>query len=84
MLPVSRLTFFDGSRELAERLALEDAEQDVIEDIDGWKGDPAQQFYVKLRRNEDYIWEPWSQVFSESVPFEQFCSRCCSCTDRVA
>jgi len=75
VLPVSRLTLFDGSRELAERLALEDAEQDVIEDIDGWKGDPAQQFYVKLRRNEDYIWEPWSQVFSESVPFEQFCSR---------
>ena len=39
--PVDRLTLFTGNVSQAERLALEDADQEVIEAIDGWRGDPS-------------------------------------------
>ena len=48
VLPVDRLTLFNGSKENAERLALEDAEQDVIENIDGWKGDSTTSYFAVL------------------------------------
>ena len=70
---------FTGTPDQAERLALEDADQEIIEGIDGWRGDPDQrrtmEFYVKFRTNQDYTWEPWSEDLSASIPFEQYCLR---------
>jgi hypothetical protein len=79
VLPVDRLSLFVGSDAQAERLALEDAEQDVIESIDGWRGDPAyrtsMEFWVKFRTNNDFVWHPWSEDFADSLPYEQYCQR---------
>ena len=79
VFPVDRLSLFTGNEEQAKRLALEDADQDVIEHIDGWRGDPAfrttLEFFVKFRTNEDYIWLPWNDDFAESLPYEQYCNR---------
>jgi hypothetical protein len=51
---------------------LEDADQEIIENIDGWRGDPAfrrsMEFFVKFRTNEEYVWLPWSEDFADSVP----------------
>jgi hypothetical protein len=79
VLPVDRLSLFVGSDAQAERLALEDAEQDVIESIDGWRGDPSHrttlEFWVKFRTNSDYVWLPWNEDFADSLPYEQYCLR---------
>ena len=76
---VERLTLFTGTPDQADRLALEDADQEVIEGIDGWRGDPehrrTMEFFVKFRTNQDYVWEPWSEDLSASIPFEQYCIR---------
>ena len=79
VLHVERLALFSGTEEQAVRLALEDADQDVIENIDGWRGDPAfrrsMEFFVKFRTNNDYVWLPWSEDFADSLPYEQYCQR---------
>ena len=76
--PVERLTLFTGTLSQAERLALEDADQEVIESI-GWRGDPSHrrtmEFFLKFRTNADYTWEPWSEDLSASIPFENYCLR---------
>ena len=45
---VDRLTLFTGNVSQAERLALEDADQEVIEAIDGWRGDPSHRRTIWL------------------------------------
>ena len=76
---VDRLTLFTGNMSQAERLALEDADQEVIEAIDGWRGDPSHrrtmEFLVKFRTNAEYTWEAWSENLSASGPFEHYCLR---------
>ena len=76
---MDRLTLFTGNVSQAERLALEDADQEVIEAIDGWRGDPSHrrtiEFLVKFRTNAEYTWEPWSEDLSASIPFENYCVR---------
>jgi len=79
VFPVDRLSLFTVNENQAKCLALEDADQDVIEHIDGWRGDPAfrtsLEFFVKFRTNEDYIWLPWNDDVAESLPYEQYCNR---------
>ena len=74
-----RLTLFTGNMSQAERLALEDADQEVIGAIDGWRGDPSHrrtmEFLVKFRTNAEYTWEAWSENLSASGPFEHYCLR---------
>ena len=73
---VDRLTLFSGTREEAERLAMEDANQYVIRSINAYRGDPetrtSMQFEITWEDGET-SWRTWDRDLFNSVPYEQFC-----------
>jgi hypothetical protein len=79
VLPVDRLSLFTGTVEQARRLALEDKDQDVIDYIDAYRGDPEQrttmEFHLKFLSEDEPRWYTWSKDLAESVPYEQYCQR---------
>jgi len=75
-LLVERVKLFNGTRDEAYRLSLEDADQFVIDRILAWKGEPSvrtsMEFLVKFADGEE-IWKPWDQDLSDSLPFAEYC-----------
>jgi hypothetical protein len=74
---VERVKLFIGSREDAYRLALEDADQFVIDRIIAWRGDPrvrtTMEFEV-LFVDGDRVWKPFDHDLAGAVQFETFCN----------
>jgi hypothetical protein len=75
-LLVERVKLFVGSRDEAYRLALEDADQFVIDKILSWKGDPevrtTMEFEV-LFQDGDCVWKPYDKDLADAQQFENFC-----------
>ena len=72
-LLVERVKIFNGTRDEAYRLSLEDADQFVIDKILAWKGAPSvrttTEFLVKFADGEE-IWKPWDRDLG---PFANYC-----------
>jgi len=77
-LLVERVKLFNGTRDEAFRLAMEDADQFVVDRILAWKGDPAKrttmEFLVKFADGEE-VWKPWDKDLSDTLAFEEYCRR---------
>ena len=77
-LLVERLKLFTGSEDDGYRLALEDADQFVIDSILAWRGNPelrsTLEFEVRFA-DGDIVWKPWDLDLSNSQPFEEYCRK---------
>ena len=61
-LLVERLKLFVGSKDDAFKLAIEDADQFLVNRITAWKGDPAVHIEMEfevLFSDNDIVWKRW-------------------------
>jgi len=75
-LLVERLKLFVGSKDDAFKLAMEDADQFLINRITAWKGNPAvrtEMEFEVLFSDNDIVWKRWDQDLAETVQFEEYC-----------
>ena len=75
-LLVERLKLFVGSKDDAFKLAMEDADQFLVNRITAWKGNPAvrtEMEFEVLFSDNDIVWKRWDQDLAETVQFEEYC-----------
>jgi hypothetical protein len=76
-LLVERLKLFVGTRDEAYRLAMEDADQFVIDRVLAWRGDPqarsTMEFEVRFQ-DGDTVWKPYDKDLADTQQFEAFCT----------
>ena len=73
-LLVERLKLFVGSKDDAFKLAMEDADQLLVNRITAWKGNPAvrtEMEFEVLFSDNDIVWKRWDQDLAETVQFEE-------------
>jgi hypothetical protein len=69
-LLVERLKIFVGSKEDAFKLAMEDADQYLIDRITAWKGNPSVRTEMEFEvvfNDDDIVWKHWDQDLATTV-----------------
>jgi hypothetical protein len=77
-LLVERLKIFVGSKEEAFKLAMEDADQYLVDRITAWKGNPAKRTEMEfevLFSDNDVVWKRWDQYLITTVQFKDYCRK---------
>lgn len=73
---VDRVSLFSGTRQEAERIAKEDADQFSISQTPGYKGNPARRNSLEFDitfEDGDRRWRPYDRDLFQSLPYEGFC-----------
>ena len=76
LLLVERLKIFVGSKDDAFKLAMEDADQFLVDRITAWKGNPALRTEMEFEvvfSDGDVVWKRWDQDLATTVQFEDYC-----------
>jgi hypothetical protein len=73
---VERLKLFAGSKENAEKAAMLDSDQYIIDQFLGYKGVHTKRLTLEFKirfLDGDERWLPWSKDITETVQFQHFC-----------
>jgi hypothetical protein len=75
-LLVERVKLFTGTREEAERLAMEDADQFLIKRIIAFKGNPAKRLTMEFEvefDDGDIVWKQWDANLATTQQYVDYC-----------